>query len=151
MATTITFTDGIGAATLSNAKPVPGDRLTGWVTHTKPVGDSTNRQSDGALTMFVYRTAFGCSFSLTQIPVATASGVRLADVADRLIAWLLQGGTCTVNTGDVEGNSYATCGLMPNTTPTLTLSDTKNLEYTLSLSLINLAGSPVRMVCHYAA
>lgn len=150
MATTITFNDG-AAATLTNGKPTPGDRFSNWVVQTKPVGDTANRQSDGALMMFAFRTDYGASFELSQIPIATAAGVRMADVAARLLAWLLQGGTCAVNTGDVETNSYATCGLMPGTTPSLTLSDKKNLEYTLSLSLINLAGSPVAMVCHYAA
>ena len=151
MSTSIMFTDGIGAATLTNGKPTPADRFTGWVTKSLPVGDSANRQSDGALTRLRYRTDYGASFSLTMIPVATTGGQRLVDIADRLIFWLLNGGTCTVNTGDAESNSYATCGLMPGTTPTLALSDKRNLEYTLTLDLINLAGSPVRMVCHYAA
>jgi hypothetical protein len=150
MATTITFTDAIGAATLKNAKPVPGDRFANWVTMSKPIGDSANRQSDLALSMFRLTDSYGATFELTQIPVAAASGVRLVDVADRLIYWLLSGGSCAVNTGDVDGNAYASCGLMPGTTPALTMSDKRNLEYTLSLALVNLAGSPVRMVCHYA-
>jgi hypothetical protein len=150
MATSITFNDG-AAATLTNGKAVPGDRFSNWVTVTKPVGDSANRQSDGALSMFVFRTDYGATFELTQIPVAVVGGVRSVDVAARLIAWLMRGGTCTVATGDVETNSYATCGLMPGTTPTLTLSDKRSLEYTLSLALINLAGSPVALVCHYIA
>jgi hypothetical protein len=151
VATSIQFTDAIGAATLNNAKAVPGDRFSGWVTTTKPVGDSAPRLSDGAITMIKFRDDFGASFSLTQIPVATVGGVRLVDVAARLIAWLMAGGTCTVNTGDVSGSSYATCGLMPGTTPTLQLTDRINLEYSLNVSLINVAASPVAMVCHYAA
>ena len=149
MATSITFTDGVGAATLTNGKTTPGDRLSGWTPHTKPIGESAARQSDGALSMFLFRTDYGASFSLTQIPVAASGGVRLVDVAARLVAWLLQGGQCAVNTGDVESNSYATCGLMAGTTPSLSLTDKVNLEYTLSLSLINLAVSPIAMVCHY--
>lgn len=151
MGTSIQFTDGIGAATLNNGKPSPGDRFSGWAPKTLPYGESVNRQSDHALMLFKLGTQYGCTFALTQIPVATTGGQRLVDLADRLIAWLLSGGTCTVNTGDVESNSYATCGLMPGTTPELALSDKVNLEYTLTLALINLAGSPVRMVCHYAA
>lgn len=151
MSTSITFTDGIGAATLTNGKPTPGDRFGNWVPSTMPIGESAVRQSDGATTMFVFRTDYGASFELSQIPVATTGGVRLVDIADRLIAWLLSGGTCAVNTGDVGSSAYATCGLKPGTTPTLTFSDRKNLEYTLTLSLINLAGSPVAMLCHYLA
>lgn len=151
MATSITFTDAVGAATLTNGKPTPGDRFSNWLPMPKPIGDSVNRMSDLALMMFKTADAFGASFALTQIPVATSGGVRLVDVAARFMYHLENGGTCAVNTGDVDGNAYATCGLMPGTTPTLTLSDRQNLEYTLSVSLINLAGSPVRMVCHYVS
>lgn len=308
----ILFTDGIGAAVLHNGKPAPANRASNWKPSPMPVGDSANRQSDGALTLFRYRDDFGCTFDLTQIPVrpinqnlieingdiagavggtptgmsssgptnivaivdalgvltdgrprgeygfngliakhigggastgieldwtsaiighlyqftaavfipssstasdlladfeggvsgtttmhadftkrdtwqvltvtatatATAIGavlrltgsggvaysdlwsvldltapnyVRLVDIADRLAYWLNNGGTCEVDTGDYDGNIYATCGVAPGTTiAPPTLSDKKNLEYTLSLSLINLAGSPARMRCHYA-
>lgn len=151
MATTITFTDSIGAATLSNGKPTPGDRFGNWVPQSKPIGDSVNRMSDLALMMFKTADSYGATFELSQIPVATSGGNRLVDIAARLVYHLQNGGTCAVNTGDVEANSYATCGLMPGTTPSLTLSDRQSLEYTLSLALINLAGSPVAMVCHYAS
>ena len=75
---------------------------------------------------------------------------RMVDVADRLAYHLENGGTCEVDTGDYDGNIYATCGLAPGATASPpVLSDKKNLEYTLSLSLVNLAGSPARMRCHY--
>lgn len=134
---------------LTNGKPAPGNRFANWVTQTKPIGDSAHRQSDGALSTFVYRTDYGASFDLPGIPVAAVAGERMTDYADRLIAWLLQGGAVWVETGDAAANIYGTCGLMPGTTPSLTLTDRVNLEYTLRLSLINLAASPVRMVCHY--
>lgn len=80
----------------------------------------------------------------------TVAAVRMVDLADRLAYHLENGGTCQVDTGDYEGNSYATCGLAPGATASPpVLSDKKNLEYTLSLSLVNLAGSPARMRCHY--
>lgn len=147
----ITFTDGIGSATLTNGKPAPGDRFANWVEKPVPFGDSARRQSDGLLTKLRLRDDFGCSFDLTQIPVATTGGQRLVDIAARLVYWLQNGGTCAVNTADNESNSYATCALMDGTTPSLVLSDKRNLEYTLTLSLVNVAGSPARMVCHYAA
>lgn len=151
MSTSIVFTDAIGAATLTNGKPSPGDRLSNFVPDPQPIGDSVNRASDLALMMFKTADQYGCSFDLTQIPVATTGGLRLVEIAARLVYHLLNGGTCAVNTGDVSSSSYATCGLMPGTKPTLRLSDKTNLEYTLSLSLINLAASPVMMVCRYAA
>ena len=134
---------------LWNGKPAPGDRFANWQTLTRPIGDSARRQSDGALSLFIYRTDYGASFELPGIPVALVSGERLADYADRLVAWLQQGGACQVNTNDAETNLYPVCGLMPGTTPELAFTDRVNLEYTLRLSLINLAASPTRMVCHY--
>lgn len=150
MAASITFTDGTGAATLMNDYPAPADRFSGWTPMTRPVGDAVTRLGDGALVMFVERTDYGASFSLEGIPVkASSGGTNLVAVADRLVAWLLQGGTCSVTTNDSLGSTYATCGLWPGSTPTLQLSDKRNLLYTLSLQLVNRAGSPVRMDAVY--
>jgi hypothetical protein len=151
MATTITFTDDVGAATLKNGKTSPGDRFANWVPMKRPIGDVSYRLSDQAMTRFRTSWQYGASFELRNIPMATISSVRLVEVADRYIAHLLNGGTCAVNTGDASSSAYATCGLMPGTTPSLTLTDPRLLEYALSVSLINLAGSPVQMVCRYSS
>lgn len=92
-----------------------------------------------------------CYSDLWQLNDLTAGTVvRPVDIADRLVYWLENGGTCEVDTGDYDGNIYATCGLYPgSSTQPPALSDRKNLEYTLHLDLVNLAGSPVRMRCHY--
>lgn len=84
---------------------------------------------------------------MTQGSSRLASAV---EIADRLRYHLLNGGTCAVQPGDVAGSQYATCGLKPGTVPQLQLSDRRAMEFTLSLQLINLAGSPVRMMAHYA-
>ena len=149
MATTITFTDGTGAATLKNGKTSPADRFANWTQINRPVGAVSHRQSDGARSMFQLRTDYGATFELRMIPIAAVAGVRLVEVAARLAAHLQSGGTCTVNTGDSGSNSYTTCGLMPGTERLLAMADPRLLEYTLTLSLINLAGSPSAMVCRY--
>lgn len=149
MSTTITFTDTVGAATLRNGKTSPADRFAGWTEMGSPVGDSAHRLSDAVLTMFRERDDFGASFELRMIPVAAVSGVRLVEVAARLKYHLLNGGSCTVNTGDTASSSY-TCGLYPGSSPSLTQSNPALLEYTLSLQVVNIAGSPVRMICRYA-
>lgn len=77
------------------------------------------------------------------------SGVNLVAIADRLVAHLLGGGTCSVATEDALGSTYATCGLWPGTMPSVRLTDRRTLLYALSLQLVNLAGSPVRMDCVY--
>lgn len=81
---------------------------------------------------------------------AAVSNVSMVDVADRLVYHLLNGGTCAVYTNDVATSAYATCGLRPGTTPSLSLTDRRALEFTLSVDLINLAGSPARMSAYYA-
>ena len=85
--------------------------------------------------------------------LATTSGVPLVasmtEIADRLCFHLRNGGTCAVYTGDAVGSTYATCSLRPGTEPSLQL-DRRLMESTLQLSLINVAGSPVRMVARYA-
>lgn len=149
MSASIVFTDSIGTATLTNGKPGPAGRFGAWVPDSEDIGDERVVQGTGATVKFVYRTDYMASFELAKIPVETTGGQRLVDIANRLKRWLNSGGTCTVNTGDVESNSYATCGVAPGTKAKLTLTDRKNLEYTLTLSLVNLAVSPVDMVCHY--
>jgi hypothetical protein len=99
--------------------------------------------------MFRTSTNYGASFELRMIPEAAVAGVRMVEVADRLIAHLMGGGQCAVNTGDAASTSYATCGIYPGTAPSLVLSDASKLEYTLSLALINLAGSPSQMYVRY--
>lgn len=145
----IEFTDDIGAATLTNRKPAPANRFANWNPDSIPVGDSANRDSDDALFMFSYHDNWTASFELRGIPMAPVGGVSMVDVADRLRRHLRRGGTCAVSTEDVDGHSYATCGLAPSAMPQLVQSDSRTLEYTLSLSLVNLDVDPVQMVCHY--
>ena len=147
MATQIDFTDATGAATLTNSKQTPADRFANWTPFVLSIGDSAARQSDGALTMFRTRTDYGAAFELRMIPSSGANS-KLT-IAMRLIAHLMNGGTCAVTTGDAASSAYATCGLTPGTTPQLVMSDKRAIEYTLSLSLLNVAGSPVAMVCRY--
>lgn len=145
----ITFTDAIGAATLRNAYGAPADRFANWTPITRPVGDSAVAQGTGARSMFRFRDDYMASFELRGISSHATSGVAPIDVADRLIYHLLNGGTCSVATEDADANTYATCGLAPGADPQLQLADPQNLEYTLTLTLINLAAVPARMVCRY--
>lgn len=145
MATSLVFNDG-GAATLTNGKPTPGDRFAAWVPMTTPYGQTVHRQSDMVPTHFNLGTMYAASFELRMIPVRTTSAVRLVEIANRLKAHLLKGGSVTVNTGDVSTNSYTTCYLLPGTEPQLIAADDRMLEYTLSLALFN---TSTAMVCRY--
>lgn len=146
MPTSIVFNDG-SSATLTNGKPSPADRFSSWMPLTRPYGQTVHRQSDLTPTFFRLGTMYGAALELRMIPQRTSSTLRLVTIADRLIAHLLGGGSCTVNTGDVSSNSYSSCYLMPDTEPQLTFSDPGQLEYTLAVSLFNPGGT--RMVCHY--
>ena len=148
----ITFTDAVGAATLqNNFYGTAAARFANWTPMSRPFGDSVSRQSDGAISFFKYRTDYMASFELTHVPIKSQTGaVNYVAIADRLIAWLLQGGQCAVFTEDTLSSAYATCGLAPGTTPSLKLVDRANLEYSLSLQLLNLAVSPVQMIAQYA-
>lgn len=145
----ITFTDTFGAARLDNGKPGAASRFANWVPMPNPVGDAVELEGTGATVMFQLRDDFGATFEVRKIPSETVSGVSMADVAGRLRRHLMLGGTCAVYTEDASSSTYATCGLAPGTTPQLTMTDARTIEYTLALALINLAVSPVQMVCHY--
>lgn len=145
----IEFTDDIGAATLTNRKPAPGNRFDNWMPNSMSVGDSAQRDSDGAVFLFSYRVDWGATFELRHIPAAVVAGVSMLDVADRLKRHLLMGGLCAVFTEDAAARSYPTCGLASGTTPQLSQSNARTVEYDLSLALTNLAADPVQMICHY--
>lgn len=142
MPTSISWTDATGAASLTNGKPVPGDRFSNWTPRNTPVGDAQHSLGTGARYMFAFRTDYTASLELRGIPNSNQSLVL------RLIAHLEGGGSCSVATGDAAARTYGTCTLAPGTKPEITLSDPAFIEYTLSLVLLNtVAGS---MLCIYA-
>ena len=141
----ITFNDG-AAATLDNGLTAiasgVGSRFANWTPFTRKHGAAATSLATGARSMFTFRTEYGATFELRDIPNTTLPVVL------RLKRHLEGGGTCTVNTGDGAAHSYATCGLAPDSAVGLSLADPANLLYTLSLSLINL-GAASDMLCEY--
>ena len=145
----IVFDDGAGDTICRNAKTAPADRASNWVpANYRPIGDAAHMLADEARVVFAVRMQHGASFELRGIPMGDEVDGPL-DVAERLIAHLLNGGTCKLYLEDVLAASYLNCGIDPEVEPSLVQSDRTMLEYTLSLGLINLAGSP--MTCHYRA
>lgn len=151
MATTITFTDADGAVSLSNGKPVPGDRLAAWTPLVKTIGPEGGNPvalGSGITYGWEHRIDYGVRFQLQYIPMAS-----LRDVV-RLMRWLLRGddlptagdGVVILNTGDQYGNSYS-CRIWPGSEPELEQSDRNQIEYTLTLELLNMGGDI--MVCSY--
>lgn len=140
MATSIAFTDGTGAATLTNGKTAPADRFANWVPDVVSFGASESTLADGITHEVRLRTDYLASFELPLIPASSL------DVAIRLKLWLLAGNTCTVNTGDTSARSY-TARLAPGTVPEIVNADDRRLWYTLRLTVKN--GSAAPMLCTY--
>lgn len=145
----ITFTDDVGAATLQSSYPEPACRFSNWTPTKRPVGDSAHDLADEGLHMFRTSWRYGATFQVEGLAMGSWPDTSPLNIADRLIAHLLNGGTCAVITEDAYESTYSTCGLMPGTVPSLAQSNRRSIEYTLTLALINLAASPVQMVCHY--
>jgi hypothetical protein len=97
----------------------------------------------GQLYAFTFRSDYLVTFELAQIPVASLATML------RLQRHLTSGGTVSVNTGDASAHVYATCCLQKGGDPRPKLTDRKNMEYTMSFALRNVAGSPVDMICQY--
>lgn len=141
----ITFTDGIGTATLDNgltgtASGV-GSRFANWTPFQRPVGSQATALGTGRLFRFVFRTDYGASFSIRDIPNTTMATML------RLQAHLQAGGTVTVTTGDSASRTYTNCGLAPEGDVTISMTDPTALLYTMELAVINLGGS--QMLCEY--
>lgn len=142
MATSIAFTDGTGAATLTNGQTAPVDRFWAWVNWPVEVGVDAVTLADGITHHFPDRTDYLASFELRMIPASSAGTVS------RLIRWLAAGvsNTITVNTGDTSSRSY-TVRLAPGTVPTFELADEARRWYTLRLTVKNTTAAD--LLCTY--
>lgn len=151
----ITFTDAGGAVTLTNGmeavatnnpllKDGPGSRFADWMPFQRPIGAAAVSLGTGARSMFTFRTDYGASFTMNDIP-----NTKMDDML-RCQAHLLGGGTVAVYTTDSSSRTYATCCLAPDGDVGITLQDKNVLTYSMSFTLINIAGSPSAMLCIYS-
>jgi hypothetical protein len=142
----ITFNDGT-SATLDNGMTGVaggvGSRFADWTPFQRPVGPAVTALGTGARYQFAFRTDYGASFTMNDIPNSSMS------VMLRLQAHLLGGGTVSVATGDSASRTYATCCLAPDGAVDITLQDKVELRYSMSFALINIAASPGAMLCIY--
>jgi hypothetical protein len=143
MPSKIDWTDAVGAASLSNGKAVPMDRFSSWTPGSEPIGPVEHAVGTGQRYVFPFRTDHTASFEIREIP-NTSMALML-----RLKEHLLRGGQCSVTTGDTLSSVYATCSLAPDTRPSIAMTDARELLYTFAVVLLNVAGSPVRMICVY--
>ena len=141
----ITFTDTDGTVTLDNGMTGfaggLGSRFAGWTPYQRPIGPAATALGTGRITRFVFRTDFGASFQMRDIP-NTAFGTML-----RLQAHLMNGGIITVSTQDVAARTYTNVGMAPDSEVTIEQQDATALLYAMGFTVINLSGAA--MICEY--
>jgi hypothetical protein len=135
----ISFNDG-SSATLENGAPEPFDRFSGWTPDIDAVGPTDAALGTGSTFHWAFRNDYLASLELPLLKASTLA------VALRLKRHLLNGGTCTVTTGDSSSNVY-TCRLAPGSVPEIDYVDRQLVEYTFKARLKNVAASP--LICLY--
>lgn len=137
---------GFGAQTLTNGLTGVADgvasRFANYTPFTRRVGDTAIALGTGARTMFTFRTDYGASFEMREIP-NTSLGTALD-----LIRHMQDGGVVTIDVDDGANGPYSNCVLAPDSDVTLAMQDNVELTYTLSVSVINLNAAD--MLCAYA-
>ena len=141
MTTSIAFTDGGGAVSITNGLTVPADRFRQWVPDSPSVKAESESLATGQPFPFVFSQRYTVTFRLDEIPQTQQANVM------RLILWLEGGGVITVNTDDAAARSYTQCYMTKGQRPQFTLTDPPLLRYSLVLSLVNIAGAP--FLCQY--
>ena len=140
------LTGAAGTVTLDNGTTSMslgvGSRFTDWTPFQRPIGPRVPALGTGVPYQFRFRTDYGASFSLTDIP-----NTSMTDML-RTQEWLLRGLAVTVNTGDsgTPARSY-TAYLAPDGDVSITLQDKNLLLYSMSFTLIN--GTAAAMLCIY--
>lgn len=145
----IEFNDG-GAGvpiTLDNGLRTAGggvaSRFADWVPFQQPVGPAVTALGTGRRYQFRFRIDYGASFTMTEIP-----NTKMSDML-RCQSHLLGGGLVKVYTEDTAGRNYLECCLSPDGDVSISLQDKTLLLYSMTFTLINVASSPVAMICQY--
>lgn len=139
----IQFTDGGGAVTLQSAWPAPANRFASWLPFARPIGEGAHELGTGKRHQFRHRTDYGASLEMRGLVNTDV------DLALRLEAHLISGGTVTVNTTDAATRVYTTCCLAPDGEFELSGPDPVTLEYTVRVTLLNIDTTPAAMLCEY--
>lgn len=140
----IDFTDGTGAASITMSDDGKTTaRFNRWRPLSNTIGERANALGDGRLYQFVHRVDYRVSFEMPRIPY-TQQGIL-----HRFMLHAYSGGIFEVHTDDLNNRSYAECQLAPEASVEVSDPDPENLEYTLQLDVINVAGTPSAFICEY--
>lgn len=139
-------TGAAGTVTLDNGTTAissgVGSRFADWVPFQKPIGPRVPALGTGVPYQFRFRTDYGASFSMTDIPNTSMTAML------RTQEWLLRGNAVTVTTGDSGSPSRTyTAYLAPDGDVSISLQDKNLMLYSMSFVLINSSASP--MLCIY--
>lgn len=139
----ISFTDATGSATLVQSDDgEPTARFNSWTPDPMPIGEQANGLGDGRLWTFEFRVDYKASFEMPRIPMADEA------ILQRFKLHAERGGFFTLTTDDSESNEYDECQRAPGTQIDIRLVP-ETLEYTLRMTAINMAASPVPLRCVY--
>ena len=133
--------DSAGERTLTGSSTLT--RLNRWHPLPDTIGERANALGDGRLYQWVHRTDYAVSFELPNI-AHTDEGLL-----QEFLLWANAGGEFAVDTDDAESNSYETCQVAPGTVAEISDPDPEFLEYTLSITALNVALIPIAMRCVY--
>lgn len=148
----ISFTDSLGVTgaagtvTLDNGTTGMslgvGSRFADWIPFQRPIGPRAVSLGTGVPTQFRFRTDYGASFAMNDIPNTSMTAML------RTQDWLLRGNAVTVATGDSGSPSRTyTAYLAPEGDVQISLQDKAVLLYSMTFVLINSTAAP--MLCIY--
>jgi hypothetical protein len=141
----ISFDDGLtsGGETIIMADDgMPTSRFNNWIFDPDGIGERANGLGDGRLYQYQNRIDYKASFEMPRIPQTSE------DLLQRFKYFAESGGLFTVTTDDAESNEYAECQVAENTKIAIT-KNRETMEWTLSMTIVNMAVSPIALRCFY--
>ena len=139
----ITFPDGSSTLTLTTAESGTTSRFNNWVPIPDSIGERGRGLGDGFLYQYRHRVDNMATLELPRISNTEEATLQLF----RLYAE--SGGIFIVTTDDTESNQYPECQLAENSHVEFRLNR-ETLEYTLSMTILNVAASPGPLRCVYS-
>jgi hypothetical protein len=140
MATSIAWTDSIGAATLTNGRPVPADRFSGWTPDWVPIRAAATLLGPQEEESFEFADIHIARFELQNIPDTEH------DLCLRLKRHLMRNGSVTINTGDDAARTY-TAKRRPGSDVTLRPFNIQRRLFAMGFEMKNTAAAD--MICEY--
>jgi hypothetical protein len=134
--------DSAGERTLTGSPAIC--RFNRWRPVPDTIGERAIAVGDGVGYQWVHRTDYAAAFELPYI--AHTNELLLQE----FLLWANAFGVFAIDTADSESNTYGECQIAPGTRAEISDPDPETLEYTLTLTALNIAGAPIALRCVYA-